>query len=218
MTEPKTIRTSNCYTTWEQVAGYFDGDGALSVYIHKFTMFVIASWSDTFKPQLEGVAGFLRSQGLSPMQITSQKSRFGPTKPTVWQLALNEKGGLVKVLMKMTTLVVKKESQVRSAIEYLEDRTTGEEFLAVLNDAVKSDARSSSIRRVKTPWTRSRGIFLARSSAGHESFGTPKMHLDKNMVRDAKTDYEKLGVTIKELADLYNVKSTSLYRAMRKLH
>lgn len=135
----------------------------------------------------------------------------------VWQLALNEKGGLVKALKRMANLLVKKESQVRSAIEYLEDRTTGEEFLRVLNDAVKSGAKSSSIRTVRMPWTRSQGIFLARSSAGRKSFGTPKIHLDKNMIKDAKADYEKLGVTIRELANLYNIKPTSLYRAMRKL-
>jgi len=52
------------YSTWEQVAGYFDGDGSPKVHVKVFTMTVEVSWSDKNVEILEHLSAFLRTHGV----------------------------------------------------------------------------------------------------------------------------------------------------------
>jgi hypothetical protein len=52
------------YSTWEQVAGYLDGDGSPKVHVNVFTITVEVSWSDKDLEILEHLNAFLRTNGV----------------------------------------------------------------------------------------------------------------------------------------------------------
>lgn len=52
------------YSTWEQLAGYFDGDGSVTIVLGKYTIQFYLDWADQSLEQLVQIASFLRSQNL----------------------------------------------------------------------------------------------------------------------------------------------------------
>ncbi len=127
------------YSTWEQVAGYFDGDGTIGIKFGLYTIQLLAVWSDTDAEQIRHVYQFLESEGMSPerphLRHGSGRSR------DAYNLALSEEGGLLKVLQLILPFVDKKKGQVEGAISYLEDRITADQFVDVLNRAIKQAKR-----------------------------------------------------------------------------
>lgn len=57
---------SQGYSTWEQLSGYFDGDGAIGIRIGAFTIQILAMWNDTDPEQIQDVARFLIREGIMP--------------------------------------------------------------------------------------------------------------------------------------------------------
>ena len=55
----------------------------------------------------------------------------------------------------------KKWSQVNGAVDYLENRTTGDESIAVLNEAVRTKKRSSALITRSMPTEDVKGEFYA---------------------------------------------------------
>lgn len=53
----------NGYSTWEQVAGYSDGEGSISISITRFGFSIGSAFADSYKPLLEHIASFLQNGG-----------------------------------------------------------------------------------------------------------------------------------------------------------
>lgn len=112
----------------------------------------------------------------------------------------------------MLPYVDKKESQVRAAVDYLENRITGEKFVEELNEAVRLRKRSSSIRSVKMPYTKREGLQLA----GHtRRFGKSRA-LTSEQIKSMKNDRDRLGLSFEKLAKLYGVALSTAYRSLTR--
>lgn len=61
------------YNSWQQVAGYFDGDGAVYVSAKKFVLRIRLCFYDVGKHQLENIDQFLRSNGIVTNRMAAQK-------------------------------------------------------------------------------------------------------------------------------------------------
>jgi hypothetical protein len=124
---------------WEQVSGYFDGDGGLKITIGQFTIQVLIMWSDTDHEQLEHIDEFLMKRRILP---EGPYLRRGQGKSNdAYNLLLSVEGGGLVALKCMRPFVDKKRGQVEAAIDYLEDRITGDEFVRRINVEVKRKKR-----------------------------------------------------------------------------
>jgi hypothetical protein len=200
-------RNQRAYATWEQVAGYFDGDGSLKVHTGVYALPIGVSWTDRDSEQIEHVKEFLATRGVV--------GRVGETRlrgQTYYELHVAQSGKALLALRKMLPLVDKKESQVRAGIDYLENRITGEQFIEKLNEAVRLGKRSSPIRNVKMPYTKEQGVHLARANA---RLGKGRA-LTTGQIRAMRKDRDSFGLSFLELSKIYGVAPSTAHRSLAK--
>jgi hypothetical protein len=100
-------------------------------------------------------------------------------------------------------------SQVKGAVNYLENRITGDEFIAVLNEAVRTKKRSSWLITRNMPYTKRQG----RVSRG----GRPHMRaLTRDQVETIKHDKIVLGLSYTKLAKIYKVSASTIFLSLKK--
>ena len=110
----------HAYESWEQVSGHFDGDGSLKVHAGVYSLTLEASWAGQDLEQLLGVKVFLGKQG-----VHGNIGRYRSGPETYYELGVPESGNLLLLLKKMLTHVIKKKSQIATAIDYLEKPNYG---------------------------------------------------------------------------------------------
>jgi hypothetical protein len=149
------------YSSWEQVSGYFDGDGGLRITVGQFTIQILIVWSETDYEQLQHIAEFLIRRRILP---EGPYLRRGKGKSNdAYMLAISVKGGALIALKSMLPHVDKKRGQVKAAIDYLEDKITGDEFIARINAEVERKKRRAPRRpflsgRPGLPYSKNEGL------------------------------------------------------------
>jgi len=161
------------YETWEQVAGYFDGDGTiatsdLSNLPYKLSL---SLWFvDQSRDQIGMVRDFLRKNGIRTSNILKHY------KQSANVVAVSEYRSVVLMLRKMIPFLYKKANEARAALDYYEGRITGNELMIVLQQEVEAGRRERRPRKVAidVPYTRQQGLALMkanRSAIFRDSFG-----------------------------------------------
>jgi len=103
----------------------------------------------------------------------------------------------------------KKLSQVKAAVDYLENRITGDEFIAVLIEAVRTKKRSSWPITRNMPYTKREGKILRG--------GRPHMRaVTRDQVETIKHDKAVLGLSYTELAKIYEVSASTIFLSLKK--
>jgi hypothetical protein len=62
--EPRTFDSG--YRRWEQVSGYFDGDGCIKIIVSMFTIQIFLVWVDPDFEQIQHIAEFLFRRRIVP--------------------------------------------------------------------------------------------------------------------------------------------------------
>jgi len=138
---------------WRQVAGYFDGDGAVYVALCKFVLKIRLAFYDVWKPQIETTTQFFESRGIPTRRLSVQEK--GETE--LWNLTFSEPTVMKLVIRKLLPFSCKKRGDLLVALNYLEDRITAREAVEKLNGLVLEKRRSGYIRRFDVDLTRSVG-------------------------------------------------------------
>jgi hypothetical protein len=86
----KTLSESNsnetrAYSAWEQVAGYFDGDGSPKAHVNVYTITISVSWADKDIEMIQHVAQFLRHRG-----VFGNMGKFRTGDGTYYELEVSE--------------------------------------------------------------------------------------------------------------------------------
>jgi hypothetical protein len=146
--------SKKAYKSWGQTAGYFDGDGSLIVRKVSggtpFTLGLTLDFVDQSKSQIIMLESFLITRGIN----TGSPYLNGGA----WRLSI---GGLEDVkltLSRMLPHLSKKYVEAAAALDYLENRITGNEFQTILELEVREGNRERLGKRVDLPWTRIEGI------------------------------------------------------------
>jgi hypothetical protein len=161
------------YETWEQVAGYFDGDGTvatsdLSNLPYKLSL---SLWFvDQSKDQISMVRGFLQKEGIRTSNVLKH------FKQSANVVAVSEWRSVVLMLRRMTPFLYKKANEATAALAYYEGRITGNELMTVLQQEVEAGRRERRPRKVviDIPYTLPQGLALMkanRSAVFRDSFG-----------------------------------------------
>jgi len=75
-----------------------------------------------------------------------------------WRVSIAGIHGVKVVLSRMLPHLCKKSVEVAAALDYLNDKITGNEFQMILESQVKEGNREKVGRRMDIPWTRSEGL------------------------------------------------------------
>lgn len=188
------------YKSWQQVAGYFDGDGSPKVHVGAYTINITASWSYKDSEILEHVKKFLSSKG-----ILGRLGRFQRGAEVYFELTVSEGGNALLAFKKMLPFLDKKRDQVRAVVCYLENRSTGNQLVAVLNDAVMRNKRSSSVRFVDMPFTKIQGK-AKRNTSGERI-------LTREQLVAMKRERELRGLSNRKIAKVLHVSPGTIDRA-----
>lgn len=109
----------NAYSTWEQVAGYFDGDGSISISVTRFGFAIGLAFADNYEPLLEHMASFLQERGFfSTLSLQRTKGK------KFWRLRVRRREDTVNILNSMLPYLDKKHEEARAAVDYLTTRWT----------------------------------------------------------------------------------------------
>lgn len=134
----------NGYTTWEQVSGYFDGDGNISIsdlsnLPYKLKLSLI--FTDASPEQISMVREFLISKGI-------QTSSVLKTTSEAWMIAISSYSAVLLCLKEMLPYLYKKANEARGAIDYYEGRTSGNELVNLFKAEVDAKRRERRPRKV----------------------------------------------------------------------
>lgn len=203
--ELDTSPTTYTYESWDQVTGYFDGDGTTILTLTMFTVVPSLDWADSYRPQLEAVRDFLLRQGLRP----TKSFPCGQPKP-VGHLRLYEKGGLLTAALAMLPRLVKKRDQIQAMIDYVQDRTSGQALVEAFNQATRTGTRSGFLRTIEMPYTHSQGLAHARELV-HGGKRVSNI-LTEQVLADVR-ERRHGGETLWDISFIYGVSRSAIRRA-----
>jgi hypothetical protein len=150
---------SDGYRSWEQIAGYFDGDGNVGIEVVLRVLRIRLRFVDTWQPQIDSIWRFMKDRGIST-------SNVGRDDKGAWQAAyrldITAVRSVLAAAKAMFPHVVKKQEDLRIAIQYLEGRITGNEAVAFFNAEVRLGRRKGKIREAYLPATREEGLRQAK--------------------------------------------------------
>jgi len=148
-------RDSGQYTSWEQVAGYFDGDGNVGVEVVKYILRFKLRFSDTWKAQILTIKIFLSQVGISTSALWHEV-REG--RHDAYRIEVSSIAGVLSAAKAMLPFCVKKAEDLQILIDYLEGTITGNQAIERFNEEVRTGRRSGFIREPTLPQKRMEGL------------------------------------------------------------
>lgn len=143
------------YDDWKQVSGYFDADGNATYDPGKWVLFPKLSFIDNFRPQITMIQEFLISQGL---KVWGNNQVSGGA----WKIGLSRADSVYMMATMMRPHLHKKQEDIESIIDYLDNKITGTLFAELFNENVRKGNRTGIIRFVDIPYTRRDGQILRK--------------------------------------------------------
>jgi hypothetical protein len=151
----KSLRLTR-YRDWRQVAGYFDGDGTVGVWVRKCVVVFYLGWCDSAVDQILQLGLFLRSQGT----ITSAIYAYRTT--TAYTLQVRTQNSAIRLASEIFPFCFKKREELRALLGYYEDKMTGNQALAIINKQIRRGYRLGRPFPYRLPFTHSIGVLMAR--------------------------------------------------------
>jgi hypothetical protein len=161
------------YCTWEQVAGYFDGDGTIyfsDTTNQPYKLRISLVFVDQSIDQLTNIWNFLNQRGIRTSRILRRSDTFA------YELAVSEFQSVRQALIQMLPSLCKKSIEAKAALDYYEGKITGNELHAVFQSEVEAGRRERKRRtvRIDVPYTLPMGDKLMkerRSDKLRDAFG-----------------------------------------------
>jgi len=147
---------------------------------------------------------FLGADGVSPRPIKTQRRRSGRT--TNYVLTVYAQREVLLVCKRVLPYSFKKEWDLRTAIEYLEDRITGNEALRRLNVSIKSGRREGLLRAASMQFRKNEGVKISALIGGRRS-SAKRARLTQEQVKLLRSLRDESGESYAELGRLFGVSS-----------
>jgi hypothetical protein len=170
-------------------------------------------FSESYLPQLVQIRDFLTTEGIPTRRIKTQRRMSGTA--TNYVLTVNTKREVLLVCKRMLPFAFKKEWDLHTAMEYLENRITGDEAIRRLNASIASGRREGLVRTVAMPFTKSEGIRISALIGGRRS-SAKRAKLSQEQVESLRILRNESGETYAQLARLFRVSSDVVRTALGK--
>jgi hypothetical protein len=213
LSSPETARDGplGSYSTWRQVAGYFDGDGNVGLEVVKRVLRLRIRFVDTWKPQIDSIWKFLRGQGIST-------SRVGRDRKEVWQAAYRldivEVRSVLRAAKAMLRFTVKKREDLRIAIAYLEAKTTGNEAIQAFNLEVREGRRRGKLRDLTVPYNRTEGLRISQLENAQKARAVHAVNVRAAIKEQIQRDHRELKLGHIRLAKKYGYSVSVIRRIL----
>ncbi len=199
------------YSSWRQVAGYFDGDGNVGLEVVRHVIRLRIRFVDTWKPQIDSIWKFLRGRGIST-------SAVGRDLKDVWQAAyrldITEINSVLRAAKAMLRFTVKKREDLRIAIAYLEGKMTGNEAIEAFNQEVREGRRRGKIRELSVPYTRDAGIKLAKLENATKARAAYAVNVTPEVQERIRRDRSVLRLSLVTLGNKYGYSVSVIRRIL----
>jgi hypothetical protein len=149
------------YRSWEQVAGYFDGDGTIAFsdttnQPYKLSLSLI--FVDQSLDQIRNIREFLIRNSVTPGNILKM------SRANAYMVAISQFDSVREVLKQMLPYLYKKANEAKAALDYYEGGITGNEMARVFREEVEAGRRERRPRKVPidVPYKRPEGDRLMK--------------------------------------------------------
>ena len=143
------------YTTWEQVGGYFDGDGNVGLEVVRYVLRFRLRFSDTWEPQVTTIRSFMSERNIKTTGIQHETK---PGRLDAFRIDINAIDGVPRASKAMLPFCLKKAEDLKILVDYLEGRITGNQAIERYNEEVRIGRRSGYVRDSVLPYTRAEGL------------------------------------------------------------
>ena len=133
------------YKSWEQVAGYFDGDGTISFYDtsnQPYKLGLSLIFVDQSKDQINNIREFLNGRGVRTGNV------LRASKGTAYMIAVSRFAAVRETLRQMLPHLYKKANEAEAALDYYEGKITGNALMAIFQNEVEAGRRERRPRKV----------------------------------------------------------------------
>lgn len=204
------------YTSWGQVAGYFDGDGTIyfsDTSNKPYKLSVSLIFVDQSLDQVKNVKDFLNRRGIRSSNIL--KTSVG----TANMVAISEFKSVKRALKRMMPHLCKKSNEASATLDYYEGRITGNRLLTVFKEEVLAGRRENRPRKVSldVPYTRPEGDRIMkgiRNDRLRDALGRYRATITAKDFRSIRTKYFDWGKRVCELVREYPKYSRESIRRM----
>lgn len=146
---------SPSYRNWSALAGYFDGDGTVEFNIHLFTVEIRLAFDENWRVHLEGIRIFLEKRFITCGKVRKKESY------NTWHLVISRISSVKRLTRELLKNTVKKKAELFAVLQYLNNKTTAEDFVDEMNAFVRKGERTGKIKGTAPPYTHETGRDLA---------------------------------------------------------
>jgi hypothetical protein len=175
------------YSSWRQVAGYFDGDGTLGIsdtsnQPYKLGLNLI--FVDQSKDQIGMIQRFLQRKGV----ITSNILKT--SRGTAYMVAVSRFDSVLFCLKAMRPHLFKKAIEAQTGIDYYEGRIRGDELFKIFGEEVEAGRRERHDRKVAihVPFTYPEGDALMKARRREKIIAV----IEKSRAKVSRGDYDSI--------------------------
>lgn len=206
------IDESKSYSTWEQVAGYFDGDGSVSIFVWKYVVSFYLDWADQSRGQLDQIAAFLTKEGIRVGFVRKM------TRSSAFVLRIGEQGSVIRASEHLARLCFKKRSELTTVLEYRKlDLISGSEVQKRFERFVELGIRERHGKRRfrPMPWSFSVGYHLSRKSIALRG-RLPYPRLSEAQQQEALERHNVFGESLSALSKSYGISRSAMWRMLKR--
>jgi len=150
------------------VGGFYDGEGAISVQVRRYSIDLQTSFTQAYHPLLEKVKAYFDRRGIFGCLYRERGGKIS-------RLIFGSNETVLRMLLHLLPALRLKKRQAQATIDYLTDKITGSEFLAIMNEEIDRGRRSGKRHYETLPWTRSFAIRKSRMESmelAHSAYRT----------------------------------------------
>ena len=204
-------RDSGQYTSWEQIAGYFDGDGNVGVEVVKYVLKFKLRFSDTWKAQILTIKSLLNREGISTSALWHEK-REG--RLDAYRIEVSSIAGVLAAAKAMLPFCVKKAEDLQILIDYLEGRLNGNQAIERFNEEVRTGRRSGFIRELTLPHTRMEGLRIGQLENASTARAAYAVLVSDAIQKEIKNDHWRHKLSFVKLSNKYGCSVSVIRRVL----
>ena len=199
------------YRSWEQVGGYFDGDGNVGLEVVRYVLRFRLRFSDTWMPQIFAVKQFLNRNSVETTAIWHEKH---VSKKDAYRIDVGAVESVLRAAKGLLPFCVKKAEDLRISIDYLEERITGSEAIGRFNHEVRQGRRSGFPREAALPYKRKQGLRLAQLENARKARAAYAVHVPPEVQRSIREDHGALRLGHVRLSRKYGYSASVIRRIL----
>ncbi len=208
---PPNSESSETYDSWEQVGGYFDGDGNVGLEVVKYVLKFKLRFADTWRPQIAAVQGFMQANAISTSAIWHEK-REG--RSDAYRVEVSAVSSVLAAAKAMLPHCVKKAEDLRIMIDYLEGRISGNEAIERYNNEVSKGRRSGYVREPTLPFLRVEGLRKAELENAKKARAAYAVNVSPEVQERIRRDHSVLRLSHVTLGNKYGYSVSVIRRIL----